>query len=241
MPRLGTRKLYHLIKPELRKAGIKCGRDTLFGWLREEDLLIRPAKRYVQTTHSKHFLRKHPNLAKEMTVTAPEQLWVSDITYVRTTEGWMYLSLVTDAFSRRIMGYSIADNMEAATVAQGLRMALDSRTDTAARPVHHSDRGIQYCSREYVGLAEECGLKISMTQNGDPYENALAERMNRTLKEEFGLGAVLPDKAIVQAMVEEAIALYNDYRPHLALGMKTPSQVHKQKKQIPATEATGTS
>lgn len=153
----------------------------------------------------------------------------------------MYLSLITDAFSRRIMGYSIADNMEAATVAQGLRMALNERLDKDAKPVHHSDRGIQYCSREYVGLASEHELRISMTQNGDPYENALAERMNRTLKEEFGLGAILPNKAIAAPMVKEAIHLYNEYRPHLALGMRTPSQVHKQKKQIPATEATGTS
>ena len=129
-----------------------------------------------------------------MVLSAPEQLWVSDITYIRSQEGWMYLGLITDAFSRKIVGYSIADNMEAATVAQALKMALDGRLDKASCPVHHSDRGIQYCSREYTELAITNGLKLSMTQNGDPYENALAERMNRTLKEEFGLGAMLPDK-----------------------------------------------
>lgn len=120
----------------------------LFRWLREDGLLINSKpRRYIQTTNSKHFFRKHPNLAKDMLLTGPEQLWVSDITYIRTAEGWMYLSLITDAWSRKIVGYSIADNMEAATVADALRMALARRTDKTTRPVHHSDRGIQYCCR----------------------------------------------------------------------------------------------
>lgn len=172
-----------------------------------------------------------------MSLSAPEQLWVSDITYIRSEEGWMYLSLITDAFSRKIVGYSIADNMEAASVAAALKMALNGRLDKTARPVHHSDRGIQYCSKEYTELAIANGLKLSMTQNGDPYENALAERMNRTLKEEFGLGAMLPSKRTAIPLTEQAVDLYNNRRPHLSLDMKTPQQMHKKSRSL---EATGT-
>jgi putative transposase len=191
LPRLGTRKLYYLIEAQLTQWDIKCGRDKLFKWLKEDGLLILPGKRYVQTTNSKHHFRKYENLAKGILPSAPEQLWVSDITYIRSAQGWMYLSLITDAFSRKIVGYNIADNMEAATVAEALKMALKSRLDKSSCPIHHSDRGIQYCSKEYTELAINNGLKMSMTQNGDPYENALAERMNRTLKEEFGFGLTL--------------------------------------------------
>lgn len=237
LPRLGTRKLYYLIGDELKQEGIKCGRDKLFRWLREDGLLIVPARKYVQTTNSKHHLRKYTNLAKDMVLSAPEQLWVSDITYIRSMEGWMYLGLITDAFSRKIVGYSIADNMEATTIANALKMALDGRLDKTACPVHHSDRGIQYCSKEYTELAIANGLKMSMTQNGDPYENALAERMNRTLKEEFGLGAVLPNKQTAKPLTKQAVDLYNNRRPHTALNMKTPNLIHK-KSRLP--EATGT-
>jgi len=226
-----------MIGSQLQKAGVKCGRDKLFDWLREDGLLIKAPRRYIQTTNSKHHFRKYDNIAKSMTVTAPEQLWVSDITYVRSNEGWMYLSLITDAFSRKIVGYNIADNMEATTVGDALKMALAQRLDKRACPVHHSDRGIQYCSKEYTELALLHGLTLSMTQNGDPYENALAERMNRTLKDEFGLGTTLPSKKIAIPLTDEAINLYNNRRPHLALNMKTPTQVHKK---IPALEATGT-
>ena len=232
LPRLGTRKLYHLLAPTMRADGIKAGRDTLFNWLRAEGLLIKASRRYTQTTNSRHWMRKYPNTAKQMSLTAPEQLWVADITYVRTREGWMYLGLLTDAWSRKVVGYSIDDNMEAATVAAALRRALkgrmqkDTATDAPASLVHHSDRGLQYCSAEYTEVAGSGGLSMSMTEGGDPYENALAERMNRTFKEEFGLGAVLPSKAVAKQMAAEAVDLYNNRRPHLALGMLTPAQVH---------------
>lgn len=234
LPKLGTRKLYYMLENELKAKGIKCGRDKLFSWLREDGLLIKPPKRYIRTTDSRHRFKKYPNIVKGILLSAPEQLWVSDITYLRTLEGWMFLGLVTDAYSRKIMGYSIADNMEAATVAGALRMALENRNDINAKPVHHSDRGIQYCSKEYIALADVNSLPVSMTENGDPYENALAERMNRTLKEEFGLGEVLPSKNIVPKMVQEAVFLYNTRRPHLSLKMQTPDKIHKK---IPATEA----
>lgn len=212
------------------------GRDKLFGWMREFDLFIKPKRRYVQTTDSRHWLRRYPNLVKTMTINDKEQVWVADITYIKTREGTLYLSLVTDAFSRRIMGYAAEDNMEARTVARALEMALQQRT-TRHLLIHHSDRGIQYCSKEYVGLARANGITMSMTENGDPYENALAERMNRTLKEEFGLYQTLKTKQQAKDLIEQAVTLYNTKRPHLSLQMRTPDDVHQIK--IPAPEATG--
>lgn len=198
-------------------------------------MLIKPRRRYIQTTHSKHWMRKYPNLAKALELTAPEQLWVSDITYLKTQEGHCYLSLVTDAYSRKIMGYSIADNMEAPTVTKALKMAIKNRS-FKGRLVHHSDRGLQYCSRDYVSLAASANIQMSMTGQADPYENALAERMNRTIKEEFCLDQVPKNKQQAYEVVRQAIWLYNTYRPHQALSLKTPNQMH-QKAQPP--EAVG--
>ena len=236
LPRLGGRKTHYLITPRLQALHLKMGRDKLFTLLREADLLIRPRRRYVQTTHSKHWMRKYPNKAKELKLTAPEQLWVSDITYLKTKEGNCYLAMVTDAFSRKIVGYAIADNMEASTVAQALKMAIKNRCYKNENLVHHSDRGLQYCSKEYVSVAEAGHLQMSMTEKGDPYENALAERMNRTIKEEFCLDQIPKTKQQAYAAVTEAIHLYNHYRPHQALSLKTPEQIH-QKTQPP--EAVG--
>lgn len=226
LPRIGGRKLYYLLKPELQQYNIKCGRDGLFTLLRESALLIPARKRYIQTTQSKHWMRKYPNLFRETKLTGPEQAWVSDITYIRTEEGFCYLNLITDAYSRKIMGYSIADNMEAAQSVKALRMALLAREYPHTSLIHHSDRGLQYCSREYVALATGQGLQMSMTENGDPYENALAERMNRTIKEEFLLDHTVKSKQLAILAAKEAVTLYNERRPHQALGWKTPNQVH---------------
>jgi transposase InsO family protein len=209
------------------------GRDVLFNFLRAEHLLIRPLKQYTKTTDSKHWLKKYPNLIQALVVDRPEQLWVSDITYIKAKEGNLYLSMVTDAYSRKIMGYSIADNMEANTVAISLKMALKQRRYPNHALIHHSDRGLQYCSRHYVSVAAQGNITMSMTQNGDPYENALAERMNRTIKEEFGLNNIIASKENTIKLVNDAIRIYNQSRPHLSLKMKTPNFVHKQK--IPAT------
>ncbi|MBX0335603.1 IS3 family transposase, partial [Pontibacter sp. HSC-14F20] len=211
--------------------GLKVGRDRLFGCLREFGLLIKPGRRYVQTTMSRHHLRKYPNLVKGLSLTHPEQVWASDITYVRTRQGTCYVNLVTDAFSRRVMGYTAAANMEAISMGKALETALREK-QTAAEPIHHSDRGLQYCSGHYVGLATDTGLRMSMTQDSDPYENALAERMNRTLKEEFGLGGTLENLGQVELLLAQAVELYNQHRLHLALNMRTPQQVHQEK--IPA-------
>lgn len=228
LSRLGGKKLHHQIRDSLQAQEIKFGRDKLFDLLRKYQMLILPKRRYIQTTMSRHWLRKYPNLVKDIVVTRPDEVWVSDITYLKTDEGNCYLNMVTDAYSRKIMGYAIADNMEAAQMKQAFQMAVGNRKNTDHPLIHHSDRGLQYCSAEYVRIAERYQIKMSMTENGDPYENALAERMNRTLKEEFGLGNVLRSKMHAKLLTEEAVKLYNNYRPHLSLKMKTPEMVYQQ-------------
>jgi transposase InsO family protein len=232
LSRLGGRKLHHQIRDSLQAQQIKFGRDKLFALLRKHGMLILPKRRYIQTTMSKHWLRKYPNLVKDMVVQRPDEVWVSDITYIKTDEGNCYLNIVTDAYSRKIMGYAIADNMEAAQMKQAFQMAVKNREGVDHQLIHHSDRGLQYCSAEYVSIADKHQIKMSMTENGDPYENALAERMNRTLKEEFGLGSVMKSKLQAKILAQEAIDLYNNYRPHLSLKMKTPESVYKQKSQL---------
>lgn len=226
LPKLGGRKLYHEIKPVLLTNQIKVGRDKVFAILKRHQMLIVPQRRYIQTTMSRHWMRKYPNLIKGISVTMPEQIWVSDITYIKTDEGNCYLNLVTDMYSRKIMGYALADSMDTESMIQAFKMALENRKYPGRKLIHHSDRGLQYCSKEYVALSQKHGVNISMTENSDPYENAMAERMNRTLKEEFGLGNILQSKMHAKYLTEEAVYLYNNLRPHLALNMYKPQQVH---------------
>ncbi len=209
------------------------GRDGLFALLRYNGLLIKPKRRYVTTTNSKHWLRKYPNLIKDIEITQPEQVWVSDITYIKTDEGNCYLNLVTDAYSRKIMGYSIAKTMNTEEMKKAYEMAIAQRSYPNRKLVHHSDRGLQYCSAEYVQLTLDMEGSVSMTENGDPYENALAERMNRTLKEEFGLGRLLPTRQQAFLLAAEAVELYNSKRPHWALNLETPNNIHLQKNRPP--------
>ena len=230
--RLGTRKLHHQIRKSLELKQIRFGRDKLFALLKKQNLLIFPKRRYVQTTLSKHWLRKYPNLIKGITITRVDEVWVSDITYLKTDEGTLYLNLVTDVYSRKIMGYALADTMEANQMKQALEMALTHRKERDKPLIHHSDRGLQYCSAAYIKIADANNIRMSMTENGDPYENALAERMNRTLKEEFGLGKVMLSKLQAELLLKQAVYLYNNYRPHLSLQMKTPQNVYKQKSQL---------
>jgi putative transposase len=232
LPRLGTRKLHWLIKEALQTKGIKCGRDKLFDLLRFHHMLIKPSRRYIQTTMSKHWMRKWPNIIKGKVIDRPEEVWVSDITYIKTREGNCYLNMITDAFSRKIVGYAVERNMETESMINALRMANTQRKDH--RPlIHHSDRGLQYCSKEYVTLASQSNIQLSMTENSDPYENALAERMNRTIKEEFGMNKIINSIEQVKQLVKESVKLYNEKRPHLALNMCTPQEVHQIK--IPTT------
>lgn len=225
MPRLGTRKLYHLIKPELDKRGIKLGRDGLFDYLRDTDLLIKPRRSYTKTTFSKHWMRKHPNLLKSMIADRPEQVFVSDITYLESEEGVHYLSLVTDACSRKIMGYEVSREMKSSDVVKALKMAIEAR-QTSRVLIHHSDRGLQYCSGDYQQVLAANGMMPSMTDGYDCYQNALAERVNGILKQEF---LVYRCKSFdeLKLLVKQSVSIYNHRRPHLSLGMKTPEEVHE--------------
>ncbi len=225
MPRLGTRKLYFLLKPKFEALNIKLGRDAFFDYLRKNNLLVKPKRSYTKTTYSKHWMKKHPNLFQEMKVNRPEQVFVSDITYVESDEGVHYLSLVTDATSRKIMGHELSHEMKASDTVKALEQAANNRV-TALPLIHHSDRGSQYCSTLYQSALRKHQLKPSMTDGYDCYQNALAERINGILKQEF---LIYRCKTFddLKALVKESIDVYNQLRPHLSLGMKTPNEVHK--------------
>lgn len=225
MPRLGTRKLYYLLKEDFNQIQIKIGRDALFNYLRSEHMLIRPRKNYTKTTNSNHWLRKHPNLLEELTPSRPEEVFVSDITYVKSREKTHYLSLVTDAYSRKIMGYKLSDDMSSENVVKALKMAVKQRK-TDGKLIHHSDRGLQYCSSIYQNELNKNGIKPSMTDGYDCYQNALAERINGILKHEFLMEKCNTGKEL-EVLIRESIDTYNGKRPHLSLKMKTPNFVHE--------------
>jgi transposase InsO family protein len=225
MPRIGGRKLYFLLKSKLDAQGIKLGRDGFFEYLREHRLLVQPVKRYTKTTHSKHWMKKHPNLMENRQIKSAEQAFVSDITYVETDEGVHYVSLVTDAYSRKIMGHEVSTDMRADSVVKALRRAARQRT-TRRSLIHHSDRGLQYCSAVYQQELKRHGITPSMTDGYDCYQNALAERINGILKQEFLLYRCRTLEEL-KVLVRESVEIYNRLRPHLSLGMKTPEEVHK--------------
>ncbi|WP_152973924.1 IS3 family transposase [Zhouia amylolytica] len=227
MPRIGTRKLYYLLRDEFRLQGIKIGRDALFTYLRSEALLVKPKKNYTKTTDSKHWLRKHDNLMKDQVINRPEQYFVSDITYVKSRKATHYLSLVTDAYSRKIMGYQLSDNMNSDNVVKALKMAINNRVNDT-KLIHHSDRGLQYCSEVYQTELRKNNIRPSMTTGDDCYQNALAERINGILKSEF-LIYQCNNKKELELLVKESIDTYNNVRPHLSLNMKTPNFVHIKK------------
>lgn len=224
-PRIGTRKLYYLLKSDFIDQGIKIGRDSLFDYLRNENMLIKPKKNYTKTTNSKHWLHKHPNLMKEMEIKRSEQAFVSDITYVKSRERTHYLSLVSDAYSRKIMGYKLSDDMSAENVVKALQAASKKRkTDFPA--IHHSDRGLQYCSLVYQNELKKNNITPSMTDGYDCYQNAIAERINGILKQEFLIHKCNNGKEL-ELLIKESIDVYNNKRPHLSLNMKTPNFVHE--------------
>ena len=232
MPRIGTRKLFYLINEDLKKLNIKMGRDVLFNFLRAEHLLIKPKRSYIKTTNSKHWMKKYPNLIEDTVVATPEQIWVSDITYIKTVEGHHYLSLVTDAYSKRIMGYELSKNLSVEGPILALDMAIRNRKYKGQKLIHHSDRGLQYCSKEYVDKLISNNIEISMTQNGDPYENAIAERVNGILKYEFLMVDGFKDHLQAAETIKDSVKIYNHERPHLSCGMLTPNQAHRQSKII---------
>lgn len=223
LPRLGTRKLCHMLSGEL-----PVGRDKLFSILRDEGMLVIKKKRYTKTTNSRHWMRKYPNTVKRMEIIRPEQAWVSDITYIDTAGDFQYLHLVTDAYSKQIMGYHLSAGMSATDTVKALKMAIKNRQYPDMPLTHHSDRGLQYCSKLYTGLLNQYGINISMTEQSDPYENAIAERVNGILKDEFGLDGRFDDIEQLHKQTEQAIYLYNNHRPHLSNQMLTPKQMHQQ-------------
>jgi putative transposase len=226
LPRLGTRKLHYKIAPLLEAHGIKVGRDYLFDLLERHKLLIRQRKRKVITTDSRHWMHKYETLIKDIDCRRPEQIWVSDITYIRMGHQWGYLSLITDAYSRKIMGYCLRTDMLADGPVEALQMAINNRKYKDQPLIHHSDRGSQYCSEKYVKVLKENKISISMTQNGDPYENALAERVNGILKMEFNLYGSQHGFEQSCLMVKESITTYNSLRPHSSCDYLTPEQAH---------------
>lgn len=233
MPSLGTRKLLHEIGSQLRDHGIKMGRDQLFDLLRFHGLLVRRRKRGVRTTDSCHWLKKYPNLIVALDLTAPEHLWVSDITYVRTMEGYSYLSLITDAYSRKIVGHTLHPSLESEGCIIALTMALDGRLYRDSQLIHHSDRGVQYCCSAYVDILLSQGIAISMTQSGNPYENALAERMNGIIKSEFFPKRIYQNHKEAKKAIDKIINVYNSKRPHSSLGFLTPNAAHHMTGPIP--------
>lgn len=226
LPRLGSRKLYFMLFEELQ--ALKIGRDKFFDILRANHLLIKPKRSYHVTTCSHHRFRKHRNLIEGMKIERPEQVWVSDITYIGKREKPCYLSLVTDAYSKKIIGYHVADNLHTESSLMALKMAIRQRSHKTLSLIHHSDRGIQYCSDDYQKALAKNHISCSMTNNGDPYENAIAERINGILKQEFGIDRYHKDIKLMRSVVEEAIKLYNDQRPHYSNYLLTPTQMHLQ-------------
>ena len=223
MPSIGTRKLYWLIKPKLIELGLKFGRDQLFKILKENNLLIRPKRRYTKTTDSKHWMKKHPNLLKDYKPVQANEVLVSDITYVESAEGVHYLSLVTDAYTRQIKGYKLSKDMKAESVVQAFEMAMKHSTDRSTVMIHHSDRGSQYCSELYQSALSKHGVTPSMTDGHDCYQNALAERVNGILKNEY-LFHKPKDIEEAKKIVADSVRIYNRHRPHLSLKYKTPDE-----------------
>jgi transposase InsO family protein len=224
---LGARNLHYLLKEKMEKENIKLGRDKFIDVLRAHWLLVPKLRNFVRTTNSNHNFWKFPNLVQDRVPTMPEQLWVSDITYIKLNGKHAYLALITDAYSKKIMGYKLSTNMKASLTLDALQMALKNRKYPNRKLIHHSDRGFQYCWPAYVEMAQQNGLILSMTQQYDPYENALAERINRTIKYDFGLNQIIPNKTVALKMVKRAVLVYNTKRPHASLQKRTPESVHQ--------------
>lgn len=235
MPRIGTRKLYYMLTDILQKHSIKIGRDKLFDLLEEHGLLVRRRKRKrINTTDSSHPFRKYPNLIRELQILRPNQLWVSDITYISLKDRFNYLSLVTDAYSRKIVGYCLYPTLQKEGPVAALNMALGGLpATTAGNLIHHSDRGLQYCCADYISKLVSKRITVSMTEKGDPYENALAERVNGILKDEFLLDGEFDSFEHALAAVSSAVDIYNTQRPHASCNYQTPDQAHQQHGPIP--------
>jgi len=225
--RMGCRKLLNTLSKDLAMDGIKMGRDKMFELLREENMLVQYRRRYVKTTQSKHQFYKFSNLISGKQITRAEELFVSDITYIKTKSYSMYLFLVTDAYSKKIMGWKLSDNMKVINAIEAAKMAIKNRIYPSRTLIHHSDRGLQYCNPSYTTLLEKNNIQISMTTKYDPYENAIAERVNGILKTEYDIADGFQNKYDAQREIKYAITLYNTERPHLSCNYMVPEMAHR--------------
>lgn len=225
-PRIGTQKLHYMLQDKFKEHHIKLGRDKFYDLLQQHGYLLRYRRRKPFTTDSNHRFKKYPNLIRDLMLNNSGQLWVSDITYIRTGSGFNYLSLITDAYSRKIIGYSLWPSLASQGAIQALEMALNGNK-RAKEIIHHSDRGIQYCCHEYVRSITKASIQLSMTEKGDPYENAIAERVNGILKTEYGLSSHFSTNKQATEAVNNAIDMYNNKRPHASCDYLTPVVAHE--------------
>lgn len=225
LPKIGTRKLYHMLKEQLAEYDITIGRDKLFDLLREWGMLIKKRRRAILTTHSHHWLRKYPNLIAQKQIYKSNQVWVSDITYIQIKGNFAYLSLLTDAYSRKILGHYLSENLSREGPIKALKIAISQKGKSYV--THHSDRGIQYCCKDYVDILNDSFIKISMTENGSPYENAIAERVNGILKHEFACNQTFGSFTVAKNFIARAIKNYNGIRPHMSCSYLTPNIAHE--------------
>ena len=230
MPKLGGRKLLLKVNQTLPPE-LQMGRDSFFRYLRSNDLLIRKKRLRAITTNSNHWYRKYPNLIKGFVPWKAHQLWVSDITYVSTQQGFVYLNLITDAYSRKIVGWSIGETLEAKHTVQALKMALKQLPKGVENVYHHSDRGVQYCCDQYIRILKKHKFRISMTESGNPRDNAIAERVNGILKTEWNLYELSSHNQAIKN-IKEAIVNYNNNRPHMSIDMLTPQMAHLKQGQL---------
>ena len=231
--RIGTRKLFDMLQPFFKEHSIKIGRDALFNLLYANHLLVRKRKRRISTTNSYHRFRKYPNLIRDFKPTSINQLWVSDITYWKIGEPHVYISFITDVYSHKIVGYHVGQTLETRESIQALKMALRGLKKEPEGLIHHSDRGIQYCSNSYVKLLQDYNLKISMTESGDPLENAVAERVNGIIKEEYLKDYEVRNIKEAKKILSFVVNLYNEERPHNSIGNHVPNEVHEDNNIIP--------
>lgn len=229
-PAVGARKLHLMLQPFLSEHHIKMGRDCLFNFLAAHKMLVRRRKKRIYTTQSSHWLRKYPNLIRNMTIRRPNQLWVADITYYKTLSGCIYINMITDAYSHKILGHCVSENMEASNNIKSLEIALKTLGNQVRfnSLTHHSDRGVQYCSNDYVRLLQTNSIAISMTQDGDPLENAVAERINGIIKQEYLDHYKINDLADAIKIMDRSVKIYNQQRLHLSCNLQTPEDVHHQ-------------
>jgi putative transposase len=226
LPREGGRKLHEYLKESFKQDGLKIGRDKLFTILFVYGMLVRRKRSGIRTTDSYHRFHKYKNLIKDLKITGPNQVWASDITYIRLRHGFCYLALITDVYSRKIVGYDVSDTLELAGCLGAFKRA-QKVARLAVQLIHHSDRGSQYCSNEYVAELKKHGVLISMTEENHCYENAIAERVNGILKDEFYLDQSFASLQLAKKACENAIKIYNTKRLHLSLGYKTPEEIYK--------------